>query len=165
MSHLRYHNLLAPFPRHIPPITQKRYLFPGHNTHPLQAPAHHHHRHSSPWNSPRHFPGKPGLAKNKSVNAIKQGTYCLHTVAILQGLLVLSLKANLLAKTPWSWRRMHDFSSAHFLGEARDRIPSPTLRERDEKRERELREFGNETKKARPRTTSDARARSKKLKT
>ena len=70
---------------------KKRYLFPGHNTHPIQAPAHHHHRHSSPWSSPRHFPGKPGLAKNKSVNAIKQGTYCLHTVAITHGLLVLLL--------------------------------------------------------------------------
>ena len=50
----------------------------------------------------------------------------------------------------------------HSIGRVQDRIPSPTLREREKEREN-LREFGNETKnerEARPRTTTDARARS-----
>ena len=49
------------------------------------------------------------------------------------------------------------------IRKVRDRIPSPTLlsREREEKgREKMQEKFGN-GKKARPRTTSDARARSK----
>ena len=70
-----------------------------------------------------------------------------------------------MAKAPWSWGRMHNILSfLHSFGGAQDRIPSPITKKREKPaREKKSKLETKRKKKARPRTTIDARARSKKL--
>ena len=65
-------------------------------SHPL--PAHHHLHASPPPISPRHFPGKPGLAKNKPLRlsyAIKYCTYYRHTAVCGMTVFFLFVSASL----------------------------------------------------------------------